>query len=59
MLSTGEPRLLATLEAMEAFGSHHQNLYPRPPIPLSNLAIDIVRLAKAAPPIRRGRPKGG
>jgi len=34
----------------------HQMVYPRPPIPVSDLAEDIVRLAGAAPIIRRGRP---
>lgn len=58
VLSSTAPRLLEPLEAMEAFGAHHQTHYPRPPIPLSDLATDIVRLAEVAPPIRRGRPRG-
>ena len=29
--------------------------YPRPPLPLSRIACDIVRLAEDAPELRRGR----
>ena len=29
--------------------------YPRPPLPLSRIASDLMRLAKDAPELRRGR----
>ena len=34
----------------------HRLHYPRPPLPLSRIACDIVRLAEDAPELRRGRP---
>lgn len=48
--------LLGPLEAIDSFMIGHQNLYPRPPIPISDIAVDIVRLAEAdMPEFRRGR----
>mgnify|MGYP006295843265 FL=1 len=48
--------LLGSIDAVKAFMQGHQNLYPRPPIPLSDIACDIVRLAQGnIPTIRRGR----
>jgi len=48
--------LLDPQQAVVAFMAGHENLYPRPPLPLSDIASDIVRLARAEiPDIRRGR----
>jgi len=48
--------LLGPQEAVKAFMVGHQNLYPRPPLPLSDIASDVVRLASGPiPEFRRGR----
>ena len=50
-------KLLGPEEALEEFMADHQNLYPRPPLPISQIASDIVRLsAGPIPEVRRGRP---
>jgi hypothetical protein len=49
------PRLLGPREAIGRFTYRHSLHYPRPPLPLSRIACDIVRLAKEAPELRRGR----
>ena len=46
--------LVTAAEAVVTFIKGHQNLYPRPPIPLTDIAVDIVRLALGAPEVRRG-----
>ena len=52
----GTPRLLGPREAIGRFMRYRHSLhYPRPPLPLSRIACDIVRLAKEAPELRRGR----
>jgi len=50
-----EPTLLGPPEAIERFCAQYLLLRPRPPIPVSQLAIDIVPLAQGAPEIKRGR----
>ena len=48
--------LLGPQEAVLAFMSNYQNFYPRPPLPLSDIASDVVRLALGPiPEFRRGR----
>ena len=52
-----EPRLLGPREAIGRLARHATPMhYPRPPLPLSRIAWDIVRLAEDAPELRRGRP---
>jgi hypothetical protein len=55
ILNATEPRLLSPVEAFDAYMAGHQSVYPRPPIPVSQIAADVVRLAECAPEIRRGR----
>jgi hypothetical protein len=50
-----EPRLLDPVQALDYYMAHHRSLYPRPPLPLSQYAEDIVRMAEGAPEIKRGR----
>jgi hypothetical protein len=47
--------LVKASKAVTAYIAGHTNLYPRPPIPLTDIAVDIVRLAQGAPKIKRGR----
>jgi hypothetical protein len=51
-----EFELIGPEEAVQIFMRGHLNLFPRPPIPLSDVAVEIVRLAtsKDLPEIRRG-----
>ena len=57
VLTRQEPRLLGPREAIGRFAGHATAMhYPRPPLPLSRFACDIVRLAEDAPELRRGRP---
>ena len=56
MLTGGNPRLLSAREAVMSFMRPGNLMYPRPPLPLSRIATDIVRLAEDAPELRRGRP---
>jgi hypothetical protein len=51
-----EPELIDPLKALKRFMMQHRKVYPRPPLPISNIAADVVELATAAPEIRRGRP---
>ena len=51
-----EPRLLNPVEALDYYMAGHQSVYPRPPLPISQFAADVVRLAENAPEIKRGRP---
>jgi len=55
MLLATEPRLLDPIEALEYYMAGHQSVYPRPPLPISQFAADIIRLAEHAPVIKRGR----
>ncbi len=55
VLSVTEPRLLDPIQALDYYMAGHQSLYPRPPLPISQFAQDIVRLAEGAPEIKRGR----
>ncbi len=52
-----EFRLIGPAEAVEIFMRGHMNIYPRPPIAISDIAVDIVKLATSddIPEIRRGR----
>ena len=50
--------LLSPEDAVKAFMVGHENLYPRFPLPLSDMAMDLVELATGQiPDVRRGRPK--
>lgn len=55
LLTTTGPKALGPAAYIRAAGTQHRRQYFRDPIPLSELAIDIVKLAKAAPEIKRGR----
>jgi hypothetical protein len=50
------PDLLGPTDATRRFARKNQLTYTRPPLPLSDIATDVVRLAGASPEIRRGRP---
>jgi hypothetical protein len=56
VLLATEPRLLDPVEALDYYMAGHQSVYPRPPLPISQFAADVVRLAENAPVIKRGRP---
>lgn len=49
------PNLIDPLEAFDQYMGMHQQVYPRPPLPISQIAADVVRLAQNAPEIKRGR----
>jgi hypothetical protein len=55
VLNMIEPELVDPVEAFEGYMAFHQRVYPRPPLPISQIAEDVVRLAEAAPEIKRGR----
>jgi hypothetical protein len=55
VLTGGNPELLSAREAVLRFMRPGNLMYPRPPVPLSRIATDIVRLADGAPELRRGR----
>ena len=50
-----EPKLVGPVDAFDEYMALHQRTYPRPPLPISQIAEDIVRLAEAPPEIKRGR----
>jgi len=56
VLYAAEPKLLNPAEAFEYYMAHHNSTYPRPPLPISQYAANVVDLAESAPEIRRGRP---
>jgi hypothetical protein len=57
VLTIGEaPCLLGPRDAIRRFVSPGSMLYLRPPLPLSQIAADVVHLAEGAPELRRGRP---
>jgi hypothetical protein len=51
-----EPELIGPWEALQAALAKHDKVYPRPPLPLSDIAENVIELAAAAPEVRRGRP---
>ena len=51
-----EPKLIGPWEALQAALAKHDKVYPRPPLPLSDIAENVIELAAAAPEVRRGRP---
>jgi hypothetical protein len=53
-----QPLLLDPWQALVRYATPAPLVHLRPPLALSALAQDVVRLAAEAPPIRRGRPKG-
>lgn len=55
-LSMIEPKLIDPVDAFDHYLSFHRSVYPRPPLPISQIAEDIVRLAEGVPEIKRGRP---
>ena len=50
-----EPRLIDPADAFDHYMGLHRQVYPRPPLPISQIADDIVGLAEGAPEIKRGR----
>lgn len=56
LLFHAEPKLLDPLQALRAFLARHELRWPRPPLPISQIADNVVLLAEAAPEIKRGRP---
>jgi hypothetical protein len=54
-LGVMSPKLLAPAEAMKRFGTHYSLMRPRLPLPVSQFAEDIVRLARGVPEMKRGR----
>lgn len=53
-----QPMLLEPWQALVEYATPDPQVHLRPPLPLSALAEDVVRLAAAAPAVRRGRPGG-
>ena len=53
-----QPLLLDPWQALVRYATPAPLVHLRPPLALSALARDVVRLAAEAPLIRRGRPKG-
>lgn len=53
---TIEPKLISPVDAFDEYMAMHRRVYPRPPLPISQIAEDIVGLAEVAPEIKRGRP---
>jgi hypothetical protein len=56
LLICAEPELIGPWGALEAALAKHDKVYPRPPLPLSDIAENLIELAGAAPEVRRGRP---
>jgi hypothetical protein len=50
-----EPKLVDPFDAFDEYMAFHRSVYPRPPLPISQIAEDIVGLAEDAPEIKRGR----
>jgi hypothetical protein len=50
-----EPKLINPIDAFDHYMGLHRQVYPRPPLPISQIADDIVGLAEGAPEIKRGR----
>ena len=50
-----EPKLVDAFAAFDQYMALHQTVYPRPPLPISQIADDIVGLAEDSPEIKRGR----
>jgi hypothetical protein len=55
LLVTTKPKLIGPVDAFDQYMALHLAVYPRPPLPISQIAQDIVRLAEGAPEIKRGR----
>lgn len=54
ILFASVPRLIGPIEAFDHFMGKHDGFYPRPPVPVSELAERIVNLVAGVPVIRRG-----
>jgi hypothetical protein len=54
-LTTSGPKALDPWQALERYMGFYRGLHLLPPIRLSQLATEAVRLAEAAPVVRRGR----
>jgi hypothetical protein len=54
ILITAKARLLGPVEAFDHLMGEHDGFYPRPPVPVSELASRVVKLAAGVPVIRRG-----
>jgi hypothetical protein len=55
-LAMSKPQLIGPVDAFDHYMGLHRQVYPRPPLPISQIAEDIVRLAEGAPEVKRGRP---
>jgi hypothetical protein len=55
MLHAPRPTLLDPVQALDYYMAYHESVYPRPPLPVSQYAQNIVALSKHAPEIKRGR----
>ena len=55
VLTLAAPRLLGPEDAVRRFLRQDSLRHPRPPLPLAQLACDVLRLAEGAPELRRGR----
>jgi hypothetical protein len=56
LLTYTEPKLIGPWEALQAALAKHDKVYPRPPLPLSDIAENLIELGAEAPEVRRGRP---
>jgi hypothetical protein len=54
-LRFAQPVLLDPVQAFDSYMAFHRLVYPRPPLPISQIAEGIVQLAESAPEIKRGR----
>jgi hypothetical protein len=55
VLLATEPRLLDPVQALDYYMAGHRSVYPRPPLPITQFAEEVVRLAESPPEIKRGR----
>ena len=55
ILTYTAPELIGPWEALQAALAKHNKIYPRPPLPLSDIAANVIELSAAAPEVRRGR----
>lgn len=55
-LLAGPPRLIDPLAAFDHFLGTHDGFYPKLPVPVSELAARVAKLAPGAPVVRRGPP---
>ncbi len=59
VLTTRGPVLLDPWKALNRFMGSYSGLHPLPPIRLSDLAVEAIRIARQMPEIKRGRKSQG